>query len=327
MADGHARKKPMSRKQSLDVDSQIEHLKSKGIKFEMCPEETAREYLSSKCNLFKVASYRKLFSKYVGGTNDGQYVNLDFGQLKLLSSLDNQMRSVLRTLTLDIEHFQKVMLLSKMEQHGDEDGYSAVAEYLDSLSKNDRAIKEIELARCGYGPYSKAIYQKYKNDLPAWVFLEMISFGTLVDFTLFCGKRWDDKSLTDSHYDLKKVKSVRNCASHGSCMINSFADGPTQIRNISSEVLSAVAASGSPKNTRQKWMRNAAVREIAITLVRYSIIVPEGKSRERAKVALRAFFDEVDATYGMLPRTGHGSTAIAALNFLKGLTKSLGLLD
>ena len=264
----------------------------------------------------------------MGGENDGKYVDLDFGQLKLLASIDNSLRGVLRTLALDIEHFQKVALLNKMEQQEeDEDGYSIVADYLNSLSPKNRAYKDNELERCGYSPYSKAIYRKYKDDLPIWVFLEMISFGTLIDFTRFCGKRWEDKTLTDSHYDLKRVKSVRNCTSHGSCIINSFADGPTRIRNISSEVLSAVADAGAPKNTRQKWMKHAPVREIAITLVRYSLTVPEGKSKERAKAALAAFFDEVDATRGTLPRTGHGSTAIAALNFLRGLTKSLNLLN
>ena len=328
MAETAAKNKPVHIKAALDVDRQIEHLKSKGIKFEMCGEDDAREYLSSKCNLFKVASYRKLFSKYVGGENDGKYVELDFGQLKLLASIDNSMRGILRTLALDIEHFQKVALLSKMEQQGeDEDGYSIVADYLNSLSPKDRAYKDGELERCGYSSYSKAIYRKYQNDLPIWVFLEMISFGTLVDFTMFCGKRWNDKTLTDSYYDLKRVKSVRNGTSHGSCIINSFADSPTRVCNTSSEVLSAVAASGASKNTRQKWMKNTPVREIAITLVRYNLTVPEGKSKERAKAALAAFFDEVGATRGTLPHTGHGSTAVAALNYLRGLTKSLNLLD
>ena len=327
MAETAAKKKPAHEKRLLNLKAQIEHMKAKGIKFELCGEDEARQYLSGKCNLFKVYSYRKLFSKYEGGQNDGKYVDLDFGQLKLLASLDNQMRDVLRTLTLDIEHFHKVALLDKVGQHKEEDGYSVVADYLDSLPEKERKYKDSELAGCGYSPYSKAIYRKYKDDLPVWVFLEMISFGTLVDFTLFCGKRWKDKSITNSHYDMKKVKSVRNCASHGSCIINSFADGPTRIRNISPNVLSAVAASCPTKTTRQKWMKNAPIREIAITLVRYNMMVPEGESKERAKTALKEFFDAVDATRGTLPRSGHGSTAIAALNFLKGLTKSLNLLN
>ncbi len=323
MADGHAGKKPQERKKVLDIDDQIEHLKAKGIKFEMCTEESVREYLTTRCNLFKVYSYRKLFAKYVGGKNDGKYVDLDFGQLKLLASLDHQLRGVLRMMTLDIEHFQKVALLNKVEQHEDEDGYEIVSDYLSSKGGS----VETELERTGYSPYSRALYRKYKDNWPAWAFLEMASFGTLVDFTLFCGKRWEDKELTDSHYDLKKVKSVRNCTSHGSCIINSFADRPARMRNSSAEVLSAVAASGAAKETRQKWMKNAAVHEIAVTLVRYSLIVPEGSSKGRAKAALKSFFEEVDSTRGVLPRKGHGSTAIAALNFIKGLTKSLNLLN
>lgn len=69
---------PHDRKPILTIEQQIEHLKQKGVAFELCSEEEAADYLRDKCNFFKLASYRKLFSKYEGGPRDGRYVDLDF---------------------------------------------------------------------------------------------------------------------------------------------------------------------------------------------------------------------------------------------------------
>ena len=78
-----------------EIEKQIEHLKQKGVAFELCSEEEAADYLRDKCNFFKLASYRKLFSKYEGGPRDRRYVDLDFGQLRLLAALDQELRHAL----------------------------------------------------------------------------------------------------------------------------------------------------------------------------------------------------------------------------------------
>ena len=206
---------PHDRKPILTIEQQIEHLKQKGVAFELCSEEEAADYLRDKCNFFKLASYRKLFSKYEGGPRDGRYVDLDFGQLRLLAALDQELRHALLGMTLDIEHFQKVTLLREMEDRG-EDGYAIVADYMASLTTANREYRLRELKMSGRSPYSSSLYAKYSGDMPAWAFLELTSFGTLIDFVRFCARRWGDRRLEASHYDLKRVKSVRNCAAHGS---------------------------------------------------------------------------------------------------------------
>ncbi len=58
MAEPHDRK-PIP----LTIEQQIEHLKQEGRSLlELCSEEEAADYLRDKCNFFKLASYRKLFS-------------------------------------------------------------------------------------------------------------------------------------------------------------------------------------------------------------------------------------------------------------------------
>lgn len=92
----------------LTVEQQIAHMKAKGITFELCTEEDAAQHLRTKCQLFRVYAYRKLFPKHVGGLRDGQYANLDFDHMKELSNLDRKLRDVLLPMTLDVEHFAKL---------------------------------------------------------------------------------------------------------------------------------------------------------------------------------------------------------------------------
>lgn len=305
---------PHDRKPILTIEQQIEHLKQKGVAFELCSEEEAADYLRDKCNFFKLASYRKLFSKYEGGPRDGRYVDLDFGQLRLLG------------MTLDIEHFQKVTLLREMEDRG-EDGYAIMADYMASLTTANREYRLRALKMSGRSPYSSSLYAKYSGDMPAWAFLELTSFGTLIDFVRFCARRWGDRRLEASHYDLKRVKSVRNCAAHGSCLINCFAERGAARGSASSGVSRRVAAAGIPKTTRRKWMGNTAMQEVATVLVAHSGLVPEGSSRSRAASELAEMFARADGETEALPNKGPDAAARSALEFLRRLTESLGLVE
>lgn len=291
---------PHDRKPILTIEQQIERLKQKGVAFELCSEEEAADYLRDKCTFFKLASYRKLFSKYEGGPRDGRYVDLDFGQLRLLAALDQKLRHALLGMTLDIEHFQKVTLLREMEDRG-EDGYAIVADYMASLTTANREYRLRELKMSGRSPYSSSLYAKYSGDMPAWAFLELTSFGTLIDFVRFCARRWGDRRLEASHYDLKRVKSVRNCAAHGSCLINCFAERGAARGSASSGVSQRVAAVGIPKATRRKWMGNTAMQEVATVLVAHSGLVPEGSSRSRAASELAEMFARADGETEALP--------------------------
>ena len=87
-----------------------------------------------------------------------------------------------------------------------------------------------------------------------------------------------------------------------------------------------MAKLGLSKPTRQKWLRNAATQEIAVTLVRYAQDVPEGPTRKRDEEKLKGFFDAVDAAGNLIPKQGPDAMAFAAISFIKSLTANLGLL-
>ena len=196
-----------------------------------------------------------------------------------------------------------------------------------SLTAANREYRLRELKTSGRSPYSSSLYAKYSGDMPVWAFLELTSFGTLIDFVRFCARRWGDRRLEASHYDLKRVKSVRNCAAHGSCLINCFAERGAARGSASSGVSRRVAAVGIPKATRRKWMGNTAMQEVATVLVAHSGLVPEGSSRSRAASELAEMFARADGETEALADKGPDAAARSALEFLRRLTESLGLVE
>lgn len=176
-----ARRKPM-----LSVRGQIDHLKSRGVTFNLYSEEDAAEYLLYSNNYLRVSSYRVLFARQVEGSNVGNYVGLDFAHLVELSRIDRRLRSALREITLDIEHFAKVKLLRLCEECG-EDGYAVVSDFLESLrhSERNRLLGGLRMrAREGArsDTYLGDLIGRYIDEMPAWVFLEAVEFGSFANF-------------------------------------------------------------------------------------------------------------------------------------------------
>lgn len=117
----------------------IAHMKGKGISFEATDEDTAISYLRMKNDYFRVSAFRKLFPRHEEGKRKGLYIDLQFDYLVQLSYVDQSLRSLLRTMSLDVEHYQKVAVLDRVTEMESEDGYSIVADYKASLNKDRRS--------------------------------------------------------------------------------------------------------------------------------------------------------------------------------------------
>ena len=106
--------------------------------------------------------------------------------------------------------------------------------------------------------------------MPVWAFLEVVTFGTALAFCLFCSERWDDAVMREEHYILKGVKAVRNCCSHGSCIVNGM-DGSNECDYaLSSLVYDWLAEKGvGNSKTRRAKLRNRRMQQLLETLVMF----------------------------------------------------------
>ena len=120
------------RRPKLTIEQQVEHLKKKGVKFELCSEEQAVSFLKNSTFFFKVKAFDK---NYTVNPQNGQYLNLDFAYLMELSTLDMHVRRLILHATLDIEHYLKVWLIREISEDPSEDGYDIVKRFFTVTSE------------------------------------------------------------------------------------------------------------------------------------------------------------------------------------------------
>ena len=272
-------KEENDRKPKLTVEEQIEHLKSKGVTFELCDEGEAARILSEQDHYFRLAAYRVLFPKRVGGTHDGEYAGLDFGHLVDLAGIDQELRGFLLPLTLDVESAAKTKLVERITENPGEDGYSVFADYLAHLNHADRNRRKGEISRLENDAYLGPLVERYPIDeMPAWVFLELSSFGAFADFYLFCADRWEDASMKDEHYLLRRVNSLRNGTAHSSAMINGLGVSSNLPSGRTAEMVStALDKLNVSRRLRRARLRNPRILQMTSLAFAYSHFVPQQK--------------------------------------------------
>ena len=282
----------------LTPEEQVNHLKSKGVRFDLMSESDAVAYLSKNNNYFRLRSYRTGFSKVDDGPRKGQYTRLDFKMLVDLSIVDMLLRYEMLPMTLDIEHFAKVHLLERIEA-AEEDGYEIVADFLASYDRINRegavsnATKD-EIRKGLSSPYVAGIIGKYPSfDFPVWAFLELITFGTFIYFYKFCAERFDDKVMRDRFYILQNVKSLRNACAHNNCILNEMAGGKSMFRpqNSVSRAVGQIASIG--QSQRKSKLSNDRLQQVATTLYVHSLVASEGVHKNRS-ISLHKFVERMN---------------------------------
>ena len=263
-------------KPMLNAEELINHLEEKGVKFELISKEEAKKYLEENNNYFKLASYRKNYQKYEAGEKLGKYINLDFKMLIDLSIIDMRLRKTMLNMVLDLEHYSKIRMLTKVEA-ATKDGYTLVEEYIQDLKDKDEfKYLENELNKNIRGTYCGDLVAKYKDEYPVWAFIEIIPFGRFVKFYMFVADRLNDKDMIDEAYLLKNVRELRNACAHNNCILN---DLRAEISNYKTnyKILNELSKIGISKYSRNKRMSNSRIQQIVTLLyLNKNIITSEG---------------------------------------------------
>ena len=88
----------------MNSEELIQHMKRKGIKFDIVSEKDAKQFLENNNYYMKLASYRDNYDKINEGERQGEYKNLEFAYLQELSKIDMYLRHLILKMILDIEH-------------------------------------------------------------------------------------------------------------------------------------------------------------------------------------------------------------------------------
>lgn len=263
-------------KPMLNAEELTRHLEEKGVKFELISKGDAKKYLEENNNYFKLASYRKNFQKHEIGDKKGKYINLDFKMLMDLSIIDMRLRKTMLSMILDLEHYTKIRMLSKVE-YATKDGYTLVEEYIQDLKdKEEYQYLENELNKNIRGTYCGDLVAKYKDEYPIWAFIEIIPFGRFIKFYMFVADRLKDKAMIDEAYLLKNVRELRNACAHNNCILNDLTVGTSKYKT-NYKILKDLSQIGISKETRNKRMSNSRIQQIVTLLyLNKNIITSEG---------------------------------------------------
>lgn len=274
----------MSGGRLLTPAEQIEHLKSKGISFDICSEQKALHFLNEHTYLTKVSAYRKNYQKYPAGPNIGLYQHLDFAYLIELSTIDMHLRYLIITLCLDIEHAIKVSLINDMIKNPDEDGYGIIDIFIqgerDFLNKTSRKVLQ---------SYCRDFYYHNEDHLPIWVVFEVISFGDLIKlYKIYFDVYRDKRTAPVDPRLLDHVRNIRNAAAHSNCLI----DNINRAAMSTSPVISNLLASQNwlTKSLRKKYLRKMFTLDFSALLITHKTIVKSEGSHTNAVKSLRCLF-------------------------------------
>lgn len=212
---------------------------------------------------------RSLFEKRKGGAHDGEYVGLDFADLIELTNLDRELRELMLPMTIAIEHAAKVQVMREVTGREDEDGYSIIDDYLESLPEDTRRRRIKEFTRLKDSEYSGEVIRKYDGEVPIWLYLEFSSFGAFVSLYRFCALRWDDEAMLYHHYLLRQCVAMRNASAHGLPIINGFTQRRSSIK-VGASVAQAVADAGISKRVRTAKLKNPRIQQIVTVAYLYA---------------------------------------------------------
>lgn len=283
-------------KPKLSLDGQIEHLKEKGVLFNIMDEAEARDYLGQHNNYFKLTAYRKNYDKHPAGENKDKYINLEFAYLVDIAVIDMQLRYRIVHMALDLEHHTKLQLLRKMDEYN-EDGYQVVQDYIDSLDEKQRKIFDSEINRNKGNIYCGDIIAKYEGAFPIWAFIEIVPFGRLVAFYGFCADRFSDKSMKDTFYRLLTCKEIRNASAHSNCILNNLK-AKTAAHSTNAAVTSELMKiKGMNTNFRKNRMSNARIQQVVTLLYTHKDMVESEGIKRSESEDLKKIMERVNKNY------------------------------
>ena len=261
----------MTKKPMLNSVQLIKHMQDKGIQFNITTTSEARYMLDNINYYFKLASYRVNFPK----GPDGKYLNLDCAYLTDLASIDMQLRDYLLDLSLDIEHGIKVMLLHLMSEDPNEDGYQIVRDFKQHFPKQyHHTMIDFKNNR-----YEQDMYEKHHNNIPAWVLMEIITFGSLSQIVDLYYSKHPYKRIKPIHNHLKFSKNIRNACAHSNPLLLNLFSEREFLPHPSAAVRSAANLIHVPNN----YLNDLKINDLVSTFYLHKIVQSRKMGEHRVR--------------------------------------------
>ena len=244
-----------------------------GIKFTIDDESFATQYLTNNTYYFKLKAYAKLYDKYETTELKGQYINLEFAYLRDLATIDCYLRKEIISISLDIEHYLKVLLLRDFN-NSDEDGYSIINDF---IKENPDHYDNIIKSQGENKPCSNLI-KKYNGNFAIWNFIEILSFGDLKElFSFFYNRNAEFSTSYKLQFLINPVRMLRNAAAHNNCLLHTLKSPYIEKEKLNNNynINAFLGQNGIKNRTLNKSMEKPLLHDFCAMLYLYYKIAPK----------------------------------------------------
>ena len=269
----------MSRKDLLKYEDLIKKMQTMGIRFNIVNKDAAINVMRNHNYFFKLGSFRKNYAKV-----DDKY-NIEFAFLSDLATLDMRIRYIFLHMCLDIEHSIKCQILDDITFHTEEDGYEIMLDFFKTeYGDKDRIFSNVRFEKNGEIIFRKG-FEKYYDEPPVWVCLELMSYGSLSAFVEFYYNRRGEKAeFKKAHQYIRLVKNIRNKCAHSQPLI--FNLHP----NYSMTIPQSLYTKGQSINITIKQMKTKTILDMLALFELHKTYCSEGIINSR-KIDLEEFLE------------------------------------
>ena len=253
-----------------------------GITFNIKSEEEAAVFLAKHNYFFRLKQYADFGEK----TKSGKFINVDFGQMVELSTVDMFLRKLILKMTLDFEHYLKVKIINDSQENPADDGYTVVESFLET---HNRVRHFIENLNNSTNFYNRQVFDKYKEKTSVWSIVEMLGFSDFIDFYAHYYQYFHLKCEYTPHFD--SVRRLRNAAAHNTCMISNLKPQSwfKSDIEINFELLGAKLEVGN--GVISSCLKVPVLNDFAVMLSNYVKLISSPKIKEKTLEEMQDFFN------------------------------------
>ena len=253
-----------------------------GITFNLKSEEEAAVFLAKHNYFFRLKQYADFGEK----TKSGKFINVDFGQMVELSTVDMFLRKLILKMTLDFEHYLKVKIINDSQENPADDGYAVVESFLETHNRVRHLIENLNNSSYFY---NRQVFDKYKEKTSVWSIVEMLGFSDFIDFYAHYYQYFHLKCEYTPHFD--SVRRLRNAAAHNTCMISNLKPQnwfKSDIE-INFELLGANLEVGN--GVISSCLKVPVLNDFAVMLSNYIKLISSPKIKEKTLEEMQEFFN------------------------------------
>ena len=254
----------------LNLEGQIQQMKSKNIGFNIVKEPEALEYLAKHTYYFRLKHYAENFEKIKKPGVGTRYLALEFAHLKELSLLDLYYRRVMFNIVQDVEHYAKIQLLNALARNKKENGYDIVNEYMEKRKYLDKELSRHQTK------YAKGLIEKYRGNFAVWNIIEVQTFSQFIDLYDMYFEKYQQKHV-DTKY-INVVKNLRNSIAHNNCLM--FNLHPSATASDTEDAIRIAVGMGLDEDESREMNHVPFIKELNITLYVFWNIVTSEEEKE-----------------------------------------------